>query len=132
MCAMPIGGSGRAGTTRGRLSWLTAMPSVSAAGGARTGVRMVAMSAPAKTPSKAGERPEVGGIVLPGISAMRSPSAPGGRAFSRVLAGPYATMSPSACWKRRYSSRIDTAAIMPDRRSLLVRSVCHVLEPQRM
>jgi hypothetical protein len=35
------------------------------------------------------------------------------------------------CWKIRYDSRSDTAAIMPDRRSPLLSSVCHVLEPHR-
>jgi len=42
---------------------------------------------------------------------------------------PSSKTSLRTCWKIRYNSRSDTAAIMPDRRSPLVSSVCHVLEP---
>ena len=44
---------------------------------------------------------------------------------------PSSRTSPSMCWKIRYNIRNDTAEIMPDRRSPLVSSVCHVLEPHR-
>ena len=42
---------------------------------------------------------------------------------------PSSKTSLRTCWKIRYNSRSDTAAIMPDRWSPLVSSVCHVLEP---
>ena len=46
---------------------------------------------------------------------------------------PSSRTSPSTCWKIRYNSRSDTAAIIPtseNPRSPLVSGVCHVLEPR--